>query len=189
MLAVLWFLLVIVLYSYLVINLRQQGEYMSFFIFSSSYLIGPRIVTLMASCLMQVWWSWSRYSFIWYFSPWSQSSTIRGGDLNIMLNLLIFALIILFICLLFLALLSISYKASYMEKMRPFECGFEPAGGSRLRFCMKFFLVAVIFLIFDVEIRLILPAPFRQIYVMGFFLVLLAGTLYEWYYGGLDWMY
>jgi len=74
------------------------------------------------------------------------------------------------------------------EKNRPFECGFDPIGDTRIRFCMKFFLVGVIFLIFDVEITLILPLPFRQTFIIIFLIILLIGLVYEWYYGGLDWL-
>lgn len=53
---------------------------------------------------------------------------------------------------------------------------------------MKFFLIGVIFLIFDVEVSLLIPIPFRQLFVLLFLLLLLVGLLYEWYYGGLDWL-
>lgn len=54
---------------------------------------------------------------------------------------------------------------------------------------MKFFLVGVIFLVFDVEICLVLPLPFSHLFVLLFFIILILGLLYEWYYGGLEWFY
>ena len=65
------------------------------------------------------------------------------------------------------------------EKIRPFECGFDPMGDARLSFCMKFFLVCVLFLIFDVEVRLVIPLPFRSLYLLIFIIVLAAGLTYE----------
>ena len=74
------------------------------------------------------------------------------------------------------------------EKGSPFECGFDPSGISRLPFCIKFFLVRIIFLVFDVEVTLILPLIYANAQVTSFLGVLVAGLLYEWSYGGLQWM-
>nr|AKS04008.1 NADH dehydrogenase subunit 3 [Spadella cephaloptera] len=74
------------------------------------------------------------------------------------------------------------------EKSSPFECGFDPGSISRLPFCMKFFLVAVIFLVFDIEVALIIPMPLSFMSIQIFLLILVAGLFYEWFYGGLDWM-
>nr|YP_009564001.1 NADH dehydrogenase subunit 3 [Gebiacantha plantae]QAX91351.1 NADH dehydrogenase subunit 3 [Gebiacantha plantae] len=82
------------------------------------------------------------------------------------------------------------------EKSSPYECGFDPKGSARLPFSLRFFLIAVIFLIFDVEITLLLPLAsiiqITNIYswmVTGtiFLAILLFGLLYEWYQGALDW--
>ena len=72
------------------------------------------------------------------------------------------------------------------EKGSPFECGFDPAGISRLPFCMKFFLVSIIFLVFDVEVTLILPLLYARAQVTSFIAVLVIGVIYEWRYGGLQ---
>nr|ASS30649.1 NADH dehydrogenase subunit 3 [Coenobita variabilis] len=82
------------------------------------------------------------------------------------------------------------------EKNSPYECGFDPKGSARLPFSLRFFLIAVIFLIFDVEITLILPIAYileiSNIYswsVVGLFfiLILLLGLYYEWAQGALEW--
>lgn len=88
----------------------------------------------------------------------------------------------------FLGLMSVAYKSWDKEKAGPFECGFSSKGDSRLQFCMKFFLVGVIFLVFDVEVTLVLPLPYRHLSMVIFLFVLLLGLLFEWNYGGLDWL-
>lgn len=107
-----------------------------------------------------------------------------------MLNMVFYSLIIILFTLILIILTSISYKGNPdKEKNRPFECGFDVVGGARLPFCMKFFIVGVIFLIFDVEIALILPLPYGPSYLLFFVIILLLGLSYEWYYGRLEWMY
>nr|YP_010045036.1 NADH dehydrogenase subunit 3 [Polyphylla gracilicornis]QPF96301.1 NADH dehydrogenase subunit 3 [Polyphylla gracilicornis] len=100
-----------------------------------------------------------------------------------------------------LTLILISFsisKKTFMdrEKASPFECGFDPKSSSRLPFSLQFFLIAVIFLIFDVEITLLIPLVMtikmanllNYILIVMFFLsILLAGLYHEWSQGALDW--
>nr|YP_009466920.1 NADH dehydrogenase subunit 3 [Lonchorhina aurita]AOS49714.1 NADH dehydrogenase subunit 3 [Lonchorhina aurita] len=85
---------------------------------------------------------------------------------------------------------------AYTEKTTPYECGFDPLGSARLPFSMKFFLVAITFLLFDLEIALLLPLPWasqtdnlQTMLTMSLMLIsLLAISLaYEWSQGGLEW--
>lgn len=82
------------------------------------------------------------------------------------------------------------------EKSSPFECGFDPINYSRLPFSLRFFLIAIIFLIFDVEIALILPIiliikssniVYWSITRLFFIFILLIGLYHEWNQGALEW--
>nr|YP_009485740.1 NADH dehydrogenase subunit 3 [Canthesancus helluo]AVZ00877.1 NADH dehydrogenase subunit 3 [Canthesancus helluo] len=82
------------------------------------------------------------------------------------------------------------------EKMSPFECGFDPKSSSRMPFSIQFFLIAVLFLIFDIEIVIILPMIIilkSSITMMWFttvtifIFILLAGLYHEWNNGILEW--
>nr|AKS03964.1 NADH dehydrogenase subunit 3 [Spadella cephaloptera] len=93
------------------------------------------------------------------------------------------------ICVIFAAGMILNNKSMLdKEKSSPFECGFDPGSISRLPFCIKFFLVAVIFLVFDIEIALIIPIPMSFLSIQIFLMILVGGLFYEWFYGGLDWM-
>nr|YP_009704952.1 NADH dehydrogenase subunit 3 [Rousettus amplexicaudatus]QFQ33851.1 NADH dehydrogenase subunit 3 [Rousettus amplexicaudatus] len=113
--------------------------------------------------------------------------------MNLMLTLLINTLLA---SLLVLIAFWLPQMNSYAEKSSPYECGFDPMGSARLPFSMKFFLVAITFLLFDLEIALLLPLPWASqtdnlkiMLAMSLTLIsLLAVSLaYEWSHKGLEW--
>nr|YP_009107523.1 NADH dehydrogenase subunit 3 [Amolops wuyiensis]AIU44438.1 NADH dehydrogenase subunit 3 [Amolops wuyiensis] len=82
------------------------------------------------------------------------------------------------------------------EKLSPYECGFDPLGSARLPYSMRFFLVAILFLLFDLEIALLLPTPWAVqltnpmmviIWTSIIIILLTLGFIYEWIQGGLEW--
>nr|ATD83320.1 NADH dehydrogenase subunit 3 [Dendrocopos macei] len=82
------------------------------------------------------------------------------------------------------------------EKLSPYECGFDPLGSARLPFSIRFFLVAILFLLFDLEIALLLPLPWATqlqspitslTWASAIILLLTLGLIYEWIQGGLEW--
>nr|YP_009350760.1 NADH dehydrogenase subunit 3 [Ateuchotermes retifaciens]AQP27712.1 NADH dehydrogenase subunit 3 [Ateuchotermes retifaciens] len=82
------------------------------------------------------------------------------------------------------------------EKSSPFECGFDPKSSARLPFSSRFFLIAVIFMIFDVEIAMLLPMPITMttsnikswmLISTIFLLILIIGLYHEWNQGSLEW--
>nr|AFG70804.1 NADH dehydrogenase subunit 3 [Knipolegus poecilurus]AFG70810.1 NADH dehydrogenase subunit 3 [Knipolegus signatus] len=82
------------------------------------------------------------------------------------------------------------------EKLSPYECGFDPLGSARLPFSIRFFLVAILFLLFDLEIALLLPLPWATqlqsplttlTWASILLLLLTLGLIYEWTQGGLEW--
>nr|UFP05627.1 NADH dehydrogenase subunit 3 [Paedocypris progenetica] len=82
------------------------------------------------------------------------------------------------------------------EKLSPYECGFDPLGSARLPFSLRFFLVAILFLLFDLEIALLLPLPWGDqlcnpvstlFWASSVLILLILGLVYEWTQGGLEW--
>jgi NADH-quinone oxidoreductase subunit A len=89
----------------------------------------------------------------------------------------------------------LSPKAPDSEKLSTYECGFESFGDARLPFDVKFYLVAILFILFDVETAFLVPwaVMVKQlglfgILSMGLFVgLLLVGFIYEWKKGALEW--
>nr|YP_009227920.1 NADH dehydrogenase subunit 3 [Tetraclitella divisa]AII19593.1 NADH dehydrogenase subunit 3 [Tetraclitella divisa] len=83
------------------------------------------------------------------------------------------------------------------EKATPFECGFDPKNTSRMPFSIRFFLIAIVFLIFDIEISILLPLgiisnsspPIIWLSIGSSFLLMVTlGLYYEWKESTLDWI-
>ncbi len=91
--------------------------------------------------------------------------------------------------------LIVARQAPDKEKLSSYECGFEPFVDSRERFDVKFYLVAILFVIFDLEIAFLFPwavvlkdiGPSGLISMMIFLGILTAGFIYEWRKGALQW--
>lgn len=83
-----------------------------------------------------------------------------------------------------------SWLASHWnaEQTSSYECGFEPIGTNHVPFCMKFFLLAILFIVFDVEVSFIVPSLYSSLLMVSFVLLLLLGLVYEYVYGGLSWV-
>ena len=83
----------------------------------------------------------------------------------------------------------------YAEKLSSYECGFEPFDDARRKFDVKFYLVAILFIIFDLEVAFLFPwaisladiGVFGFLSMIGFLAVLTIGFIYEWRKGALEW--
>jgi NADH-quinone oxidoreductase subunit A len=86
-------------------------------------------------------------------------------------------------------------KRPYSEKLTSYECGEEPVGDSWIRFNIRFYVVALVFLVFDVEIVFLFPwalvfkqlGMFAFVEMMVFLAILLVGFAYVWAKGDLEW--
>ena len=81
------------------------------------------------------------------------------------------------------------------EKLSPYECGFEAFDDARRRFDVRFYLVSILFIIFDLEVAFLFPwtVAFKEIGTFGFWSVMIflavltVGFVYEWRKGALEW--
>nr|YP_010688070.1 NADH dehydrogenase subunit 3 [Torix tukubana]WBR65251.1 NADH dehydrogenase subunit 3 [Torix tukubana] len=83
------------------------------------------------------------------------------------------------------------------HKTSPFECGFDPNNQARIPFSTRFFLLAIIFIVFDIEIVLLMPMPIIMYSMISlsyilifclFLLILLVGLIHEWNEGSINWL-
>ena len=116
--------------------------------------------------------------------------------LNNYLTIIIFLATALILSLGFLILnFAFSPKNPDPEKLSAYECGFEPFNDSRMEFDIRFYLVAILFIIFDLEIAFLFPwaitlgnlGLFGFFSMMLFLFILTIGFIYEWKKGALDW--
>nr|YP_009487686.1 NADH dehydrogenase subunit 3 [Anopheles lanei]AWB98439.1 NADH dehydrogenase subunit 3 [Anopheles lanei] len=114
----------------------------------------------------------------------------------LMLSTMTMIIMIITIVVMMLATLLSKKTLTDREKCSPFECGFDPMNSSRLPFSLRFFLIAIIFLIFDVEIALLLPMIMIikssnlinwTITSLFFIFILIIGLYHEWNQGALEW--
>ena len=112
------------------------------------------------------------------------------------LSIIIFLFVALTLSIIFIVLnFLFSPKNPDSEKLSAYECGFEAFGDSRMEFDVRFYLVAILFIIFDLEIAFLFPwaISLGNIGSLGFWsmmiflFVLTIGFVYEWKKGALDW--
>ena len=109
--------------------------------------------------------------------------------------LLVFFLLAVFIsCILLLVSFLVANQVGGVEKLSPYECGFEPFEDARTFFDIKFYLIALLFLLFDIEVLFLLPwsislsclGVFGYWLMMEFLFELTLGFIYVWQKGVLD---
>nr|YP_010414772.1 NADH dehydrogenase subunit 3 [Mocis undata]URT60126.1 NADH dehydrogenase subunit 3 [Mocis undata] len=113
----------------------------------------------------------------------------------LMMNIF-FLIMIISNIMMFLSIILSKKSFTDREKSSPFECGFDPKSSARIPFSLHFFLITVIFLIFDVEIALIFPIIplFKMVNFMlwtkisfFFLIILIIGLYHEWNQNMLNW--
>ena len=119
-----------------------------------------------------------------------------GDFLNNYLTIIIFFGVALFLSIGFIFLNFVfAPKNPDPEKLSAYECGFEPFNDSRMEFDVRFYLVAILFIIFDLEIAFLFPwaislgkiGIFGFVSMMIFLFIFSVGFIYEWKKGALDW--
>ena len=112
------------------------------------------------------------------------------------LPLILLVLVVITLAVTIITLSSfVGRKKVYSEKLAPYECGVPIQDSARKNFSVKFYLIAILFILFDVEIIYMYPwaVVFKELHLFGaavmgvFFIFLLIGFVYEWKRGALEW--
>ena len=119
----------------------------------------------------------------------------KYAQINYIFLIIFFVLSLLLALILFIASYLMAKQSGGVEKLSAYECGFEPFEDSRLEFDVRFYLVAILFIIFDLEIAFLFPwaISLGNIGLLGFssmmifLFILTIGFIYEWKKGALDW--
>ena len=139
----------------------------------------------------------SSFFFFRYAAPRARSERTKWAVVMLeFAPICIYLVISLLVSLILLGLpfLFASNSSTYPEKLSAYECGFDPFGDARSRFDIRFYLVSILFIIFDLEVTFFFPwaVSLNKIDLFGFWsmmaflLILTIGFLYEWKRGALD---
>lgn len=129
----------------------------------------------------------SSYNIDLYFSYWSE---------QYMLIFFFCVASLVITCVLLIVASILSPKEVTFEKVSVYECGFEPYGEANVIFNIQFFVVGILFMLFDLEIIYLLPwvvylsefSVFSFWLMVIFLMLLVVGFIYEWKKGALDWL-
>nr|YP_010133478.1 NADH dehydrogenase subunit 3 [Chiropterargas boueti]AMX74085.1 NADH dehydrogenase subunit 3 [Chiropterargas boueti] len=109
------------------------------------------------------------------------------------MNYIIIAMMIT-LSMLILATSTSKFKNFHKEKNSPFECGFDPFSLTRIPFSLRFFMISILFLMFDIEVVIMLPMPlssnstsYMMLTMSTILFLILTGLLYEWKLGMVQW--
>jgi NADH-quinone oxidoreductase subunit A len=136
------------------------------------------------------------YAQAQHAAPFTDGTTMLTNYLPVLIFLIVAGLLAMVLLGLgsILGRLSVRHRAD-AEKLSPYECGFDPFEDTRVRFDVRYYLVAILFIIFDLEIAFLFPWAVALgriggfgLVVMGVFLfILVVGFAYEWKKGALEW--
>lgn len=114
---------------------------------------------------------------------------------NYLMVFLFFGIVSIIACIMVLLAYLFAPRVSYLDKITSYECGFEPFHDARLKFNIHFYIIAILFLLFDLEVAFIFPWLFSVgvmdltgfLSMFFFILILTVGFVYEWVKGALQW--